>query len=319
MTGEAGCLWGCAGDARKGDLMPYGHAVGGYFGGRAQFFELEQAPGRRPMGNTTEGFLDCSHSLGVSSTPKTCSRQISRGRMQPRRVLLAIPAAPSSRDARGRKNSRYSLQLRQGCPLELGQCLVSDTTGEEAAIGMSAEQPRRVRLQAQFDFQARVPNELSFKEGEIIDLIEKHESGMWKGELRGRVGLFPYNFVQEMNEDEVEQQQAPAEESKQPVQVGPKEGYLTKQGHIRKNWKKRWFVLRDKTLSYYAKKNDAKPAGQINIAGSEIKSGEEATGKNYCFHITFPGSNKEKEYFICAENGLEMNGWVTAINAAKNS
>jgi len=29
---------------------------------------------------------------------------------------------------------------------------------------------------------------------------------MWKGELRGRVGLFPYNFVQELNDEEVEQQ-----------------------------------------------------------------------------------------------------------------
>jgi hypothetical protein len=57
----------------------------------------------------------------------------------------------------------------------------------------------RARLKAQFDFQARVPNELSFKEGDIILLIDKHESGMWKGELDGQIGLFPYNFVAELD------------------------------------------------------------------------------------------------------------------------
>ena len=32
-----------------------------------------------------------------------------------------------------------------------------------------------------------------------------------------------------------------------------KEGYLTKQGHVRKNWKRRWFVLyADGELAYYA-------------------------------------------------------------------
>lgn len=30
-----------------------------------------------------------------------------------------------------------------------------------------------------------------------------------------------------------------------------KSGYLTKEGGLRKTWKKRWFVLRHDTLSYY--------------------------------------------------------------------
>ena len=60
----------------------------------------------------------------------------------------------------------------------------------------------RQKLQAQYDFQARVANELSFKEGDIIILLEKNDSGMWKGELEdGRIGLFPYNFVTEVKQD----------------------------------------------------------------------------------------------------------------------
>ena len=30
-----------------------------------------------------------------------------------------------------------------------------------------------------------------------------------------------------------------------------KEGYLTKQGHVRKNWKRRWFVLTKSQMSYH--------------------------------------------------------------------
>jgi len=33
-----------------------------------------------------------------------------------------------------------------------------------------------------------------------------------------------------------------------------KEGWLTKQGKVVKSWKKRWFVLKDNTLSYYKSK-----------------------------------------------------------------
>ncbi len=40
-----------------------------------------------------------------------------------------------------------------------------------------------------------------------------------------------------------------------------KAGFLTKQGHKFKNWKRRWFVLRGRMLSYYRKPTDVTPAG----------------------------------------------------------
>lgn len=48
-------------------------------------------------------------------------------------------------------------------------------------------------------------------------------------------------------------------------EVGPAtvEGWMYKQGHIIKNWKRRWFVLEERTIRYYATPTSAKPKGTI--------------------------------------------------------
>ncbi|CAI8020429.1 Pleckstrin-2 [Geodia barretti] len=35
-----------------------------------------------------------------------------------------------------------------------------------------------------------------------------------------------------------------------------KEGFLVKKGHVRHNWRTRWFVLTKKQLSYFRKRQD---------------------------------------------------------------
>ncbi|MBN3324792.1 VAV protein, partial [Atractosteus spatula] len=51
---------------------------------------------------------------------------------------------------------------------------------------------------ARYDFSARDRTELSLREGDIIKIISKKApSGWWKGEVYGRVGLFPANYVEE--------------------------------------------------------------------------------------------------------------------------
>eukprot|EP01102_Stenamoeba_stenopodia_P011124 TRINITY_DN3402_c1_g1_i1.p1 TRINITY_DN3402_c1_g1~~TRINITY_DN3402_c1_g1_i1.p1 ORF type:complete len:213 (+),score=38.64 TRINITY_DN3402_c1_g1_i1:257-895(+) len=48
-----------------------------------------------------------------------------------------------------------------------------------------------------------------------------------------------------------------------------KSGYLVKQGHIVKNWKKRWFVLRYYTLSYFDDEEAIHPLRTIQL--SDVK------------------------------------------------
>uniref|UniRef100_A0A8C5CGA0 Vav guanine nucleotide exchange factor 1 n=1 Tax=Gadus morhua TaxID=8049 RepID=A0A8C5CGA0_GADMO len=53
-------------------------------------------------------------------------------------------------------------------------------------------------VRARYDFSARDRKELSLREGDTIKIISKKgPSGWWKGEVYGRVGLFPANYVDE--------------------------------------------------------------------------------------------------------------------------
>ena len=50
-----------------------------------------------------------------------------------------------------------------------------------------------------------------------------------------------------------------------------KSGYLTKQGHRVKSWKRRHFVVANGLLSYYDAAGDAKHLGQINVANCALE------------------------------------------------
>ena len=63
-----------------------------------------------------------------------------------------------------------------------------------------------------------------------------------------------------------------------------KEGYLSKRGHLVKNWKKRWFRLKNDTLYYFKDKTDAAPVGEVPLKRSEVECTAKMN-KPYCFEL----------------------------------
>jgi hypothetical protein len=48
-----------------------------------------------------------------------------------------------------------------------------------------------------YDYDAQEPDELTIRAGDIIILI-KENPDWWEGELNGKIGVFPYNYVEKI-------------------------------------------------------------------------------------------------------------------------
>ena len=46
-----------------------------------------------------------------------------------------------------------------------------------------------------YEYAAQLPDELSLRVGDVIQRVERLEGGWWRGQLSGRHGMFPDNFV----------------------------------------------------------------------------------------------------------------------------
>ncbi|XP_066563208.1 GRB2-related adapter protein 2a [Amia ocellicauda] len=52
-----------------------------------------------------------------------------------------------------------------------------------------------LQVRALYDFTAEENDELGFRGGDIIEVLDRSDSSWWRGRLRGRVGLFPSNYI----------------------------------------------------------------------------------------------------------------------------
>ena len=65
-----------------------------------------------------------------------------------------------------------------------------------AAPGGDAAASGDVFLKATFDYTGQQDDELTFVEGDKIKLVSKEDDSWWKGELNGKVGVFPSTYVE---------------------------------------------------------------------------------------------------------------------------
>jgi len=94
-------------------------------------------------------------------------------------------------------------------------------------------------------------------------------------------------------------------------------GYLFKQGHFNKNWKKRWFVIEGVDadgviLSYYTTANMAdeapeNPKGRILVIHVSVWE-----GRDFGLHLS---TQTEKDYFVCADSLEEMEYWLDSFKS----
>ncbi|KAI4884155.1 hypothetical protein NFI96_001471 [Prochilodus magdalenae] len=112
-------------------------------------------------------------------------------------VLTLITKAPGTPCGCFRKRKRDKLASAVYCEQLLYMRMLYANAN---AIAHSYTTPHaNVEAIVEFDYQAQHDDELTIAVGEIISNIRKDEGGWWEGEVDGRRGLFPDNFVRRMS------------------------------------------------------------------------------------------------------------------------
>ncbi|KAL5481861.1 hypothetical protein EMCRGX_G022121 [Ephydatia muelleri] len=96
-----------------------------------------------------------------------------------------------------------------------------------------------------------------------------------------------------------------------------KQGLLFKQGGAYRNWKKRYFVLKGSTLSYYNAPNEQQAKGEI-----DLKTGRGVRPKSKCTlewpsaakaNLCFGVATDSRTYYIYGTDKADVAEWVSAI------
>eukprot|EP00339_Tiarina_fusa_P019880 CAMPEP_0117030998 /NCGR_PEP_ID=MMETSP0472-20121206/22329_1 /TAXON_ID=693140 ORGANISM="Tiarina fusus, Strain LIS" /NCGR_SAMPLE_ID=MMETSP0472 /ASSEMBLY_ACC=CAM_ASM_000603 /LENGTH=179 /DNA_ID=CAMNT_0004739229 /DNA_START=10 /DNA_END=549 /DNA_ORIENTATION=- len=106
------------------------------------------------------------------------------------------------------------------------------------------------------------------------------------------------------------------------------EGFLLKRGGFIKNWKNRWFEVKDGIVRYYySEEKKTKPIKSLYLGAAsscEVCSDTPAGApSDFCFALKY-GPHK-RTYYCCASSKEEMHLWVARIqqyievNSPKNS
>eukprot|EP01087_Luapelamoeba_hula_P003077 TRINITY_DN1289_c0_g1_i1.p1 TRINITY_DN1289_c0_g1~~TRINITY_DN1289_c0_g1_i1.p1 ORF type:complete len:485 (-),score=90.10 TRINITY_DN1289_c0_g1_i1:144-1598(-) len=93
-----------------------------------------------------------------------------------------------------------------------------------------------------------------------------------------------------------------------------KAGELVKRGHVRKNWKKRHFVLQKDNLFYFESSQAPRPIDVIPLRNAIVMMSAGKFKFPNVFQIDAPLINKV--FYISAKEGPEMQSWINALTEA---
>ncbi|XP_076121858.1 GRB2-related adapter protein 2-like isoform X1 [Alosa pseudoharengus] len=93
------------------------------------------------------------------------------------------------------QNKRPSVEERASTLGSVSKSITQNSSQPGRRISDPVTQRVSTQVRAIYDFTAEEDDELGFKAGEIIEVLDCNDSSWFKGRVRGRVGLFPANYT----------------------------------------------------------------------------------------------------------------------------
>jgi len=125
----------------------------------------------------------------------------------PGRTLPQPSAAPGSKPMGGKPmpmGIKKAAPPQQGGPMGAKpMAKPTPAAGAKSAAGPPRALPKaapaaKLQFRALYDYDAVEVDELTFREGDIISLTKKVDPEWWEGQLNGKIGMFPANYVEEI-------------------------------------------------------------------------------------------------------------------------
>lgn len=152
----------------------------------------------------------------------------------------------------------------------------------------------------------------------LTEFLEHFQSQPLLGGESGVVVLLKYPYPREVCEPvqydsikvHAQMGQVQMEPDRLRLSMGTKEGYLTKQGAIIKNWKLRWFVLNKNEIRYYAQRSSPEPIRTMDLGECQecIRSAD--AKQEYSFSLVFPW----RTFNLRASTDADAHDWMQLIN-----
>ena len=143
------------------------------------------------------------YSLASSSSAGGSSSQVSTQASTARPPAVAPSSSSSSTPAPAYHQNAYStgfvpskeMHLQTTAPPAVESSPQSTSTAPTSPTSSTTDGYAVTRVRALHGFEPTEPNELAFEKGDVIKVVNREYKDWWRGQLRGRTGIFPVNYV----------------------------------------------------------------------------------------------------------------------------
>ncbi|EJF64020.1 hypothetical protein BD309DRAFT_870034 [Dichomitus squalens] len=166
-------------------------------GGRSQWnsYSLASSTGASGsgVGGSRQGLPSSSATSGPSSSSSGPAGAPSSQSSQPPSYGGYVPSSATPAVA--------SVQPHQSPSTVSTVSSVTVTSSSPVSVHSNQDSiPIVTRVRALHTFEPSEPGELAFEKGDIIKVVDRNYKDWWRGQLKGRTGIFPVNYVEPLPE-----------------------------------------------------------------------------------------------------------------------